>query len=40
MEGWSGVEVDGRDHDALEKAFRPPSDAPHVVVAHVEPKEA
>jgi transketolase len=40
VEGWSGVDVDGRDHDALERAFRPPSVAPHVVVAHVEPKEA
>jgi len=40
VEGWSGVDVDGRDHDALERAFRPPSAAPHVVVAHVEPKEA
>ena len=40
VEGWSGVDVDGRDHDALEHAFRPPSAAPHVVVAHVEPKEA
>ena len=40
VEGWSGVDVDGRDHDALEQAFRPPSAAPHVVVAHVEPKEA
>jgi transketolase len=40
VEGWSGVDVDGRDHDALEQAFGPPSAAPHVVVAHVEPKEA
>jgi transketolase len=39
-EGWSGVDVDGRDHDALERAFRSPAAAPHVVVAHVEPKEA
>ena len=40
VEGWTAVDVDGRDHDALERAFRPPSVAPHVVVAHVEPKEA
>jgi transketolase len=40
VEGWSGVDVDGRDHDALEQALRPPSAAPHVVVAHVDPKEA
>ena len=40
VEGWTGVDVDGRDHDALERAFRPPSATPHVVVAHVEPKEA
>jgi transketolase len=40
VEGWSGVDVDGRDHDALERAFRPPPTAPHVVVARVEPKEA
>jgi transketolase len=40
VEGWSGVDVDGRDPDALEAAFRSSSAAPHVVVAHVEPKEA
>jgi transketolase len=40
VEGWSGVDVDGRDHDALERAFRPPSAVPHAVIAHVEPKEA
>ena len=28
VEGWSAVDVDGRDHDALEHAFRPPSAAP------------
>ena len=40
VEGWTAVDVDGRDHDALERAFRPPSAVPHVVIAHVEPKEA
>ncbi|MFC4948923.1 transketolase [Pseudonocardia sp. GCM10023141] len=40
VEGWSGVDVDGRDHDALERALAEPGDSPHVVVAHVEPKES
>ena len=40
VEGWTAVDVDGRDHDALERAFRPAVGRPHVVVAHVEPKEA
>jgi len=41
VEGWSGVDVDGRDHDALERAFGAGTGAgPHAVIAHVEPKEA
>lgn len=41
MEGWSTVDVDGRDHDALERAFAAaPGDRPHAVIAHVEPKES
>jgi transketolase len=51
VEGWSAVDVriDSRtrrrsfaahDHDALERAFAAPGDSPHVVVAHVEPKES
>ena len=40
VEGWTAVDVEGRDHDALERAFRPPSAVPHAVIAHVEPKEA
>lgn len=36
LEGWSSVRVDGRDHDALERAFRgAPPDRPHVVVAEL-----
>lgn len=39
-EGWSAVTVDGRDHDALYRAFTAPHpDRPHVVVAQVEPRE-
>ncbi len=41
LEGWSAVDVDGRDHDALEAAFGAGTGShPHAVVAHVEPKEA
>jgi transketolase len=41
VEGWSAVDVDGRDHDALERAFTAgPGDRPHVVVAHVERKDS
>ena len=41
VEGWTGVDVDGRDHDAMEHAFAAGTDtAPHVVIAHVGPKEA
>lgn len=36
LEGWSVARVDGRDHDALERAFTVPHDDwPHVVVAEV-----
>ncbi len=39
VEGWSTVTVDGRDHDAIEEALTAPHpDAPHAVVAVVEPK--
>ena len=41
VEGWTGVDVDGRDDDALERAFAAGTGtAPHAVIAHVEPKEA
>src|SRR4051812_36298870 len=33
LEGWSAARVDGRDHDALERAFATPGGRPHVVVA-------
>ncbi|MBB5920890.1 transketolase [Actinoalloteichus hoggarensis] len=40
VEGWSTRDVDGRDHDALERAFTAATDdRPHVVVAHVDPEE-
>jgi transketolase len=36
LEGWTSAHADGRDHDALERAFRARTgDAPHVVVAEV-----
>jgi transketolase len=36
IEGWAGVRVDGRDHDAIEDAFRTDHpDAPLVIVASV-----
>ena len=36
LEGWSAVRVDGRDHDALERAFASPgTNRPLVVVAEV-----
>jgi transketolase len=41
VEGWSVVDVDGRDHDALERAFAAGTgDRPHAVVAHVERKDS
>jgi transketolase len=40
-EGWSGVEVDGRDHAALASAYAAGEpDRPHVVIARVEGKDA
>jgi transketolase len=40
VSGWTAVRVDGRDHDALEKALSAPADGhPHLIVATVEPKE-
>jgi transketolase len=40
-EGWSTVDVDGRDHDALERAFAAGTgDRPHAVIAHVERKDS
>jgi len=37
LEGWSAINGDGRDHDAIESAFSvDPPDRPHVVVARVE----
>ena len=39
VEGWHTVSVDGRDHDALEKALsHRPVGQPNIVVAHVEEK--
>jgi len=39
VEGWEAVSVDGRDHDALEKALsHRPVGRPNVVVAEVEEK--
>ena len=36
LEGWSGVTVSGRDHDALEEAFAAATgDVPHAVVADI-----
>jgi transketolase len=36
LEGWTAVRADGRDHDALERAFRARTgEAPHVVVAEM-----
>ena len=41
IEGWSTVDVDGHDHDQLERAFAAGTgDRPHAVVAHVEQKES
>jgi transketolase len=41
VEGWTAVDVDGRDHDALEKASAAgDGTAPHAVVAHVERKDS
>lgn len=40
LEGWSGDTIDGRDHDAIERALTAPHPGvPHVVVAMVEEKE-
>jgi transketolase len=35
LEGWSSADVDGRDHEALERALTTTGDQPHVVVAEV-----
>jgi transketolase len=35
LEGWSAARVDGRDHDALERALGATGAQPHVVVAEV-----
>jgi transketolase len=36
LEGWSVTRTEGRDHDALERAFdQAPDDRPHLVVAEV-----
>jgi transketolase len=42
VEGWTSADVDGRNRETLRKAFETPvpQHHPHVVVAHVEPKEA
>ena len=36
LEGWSVATVDGRDHDALERALTTIGERPHAVVAEVE----
>jgi transketolase len=39
VNGWGSSDVDGHDHDAIEKALRAyPPDRPHVVVAQTERK--
>lgn len=39
VEGWTSADVDGRDHDAIERAFHSGrDDRPHAVIAHVEPR--
>jgi len=39
VEGWSAVTIDGRDHDAIERALTAPHPGvPHAVVAKVEAK--
>jgi transketolase len=41
VEGWSSVTVDGRNHDAVERALTSPHPGrPHAVVAAVEPEAA
>lgn len=41
VEGWTASDVDGRDHDALRRAFAGGTPGiPHVVVAHVERKDS
>jgi transketolase len=35
LEGWSAATVDGRDHDALERALTTTDERPHAVVAEV-----
>jgi transketolase len=35
LEGWTSATVDGRDHDALERALTATGERPHVVVAEV-----
>lgn len=37
LEGWSAATVNGRDHDALERALTHAVDVPRVVVAEVKP---
>lgn len=40
VEGWSGLTIDGHDHEAIEASFRiHHPDRPHVVVAHVEGRD-
>ncbi len=41
VEGWSTTDVDGRDHNAIERAFAArDGGSPHAVIAHVERKES
>lgn len=41
VNGWTGVDVDGRDHDDIERGLRSHAPGrPHVVVAHVQTKGA
>jgi transketolase len=40
VEGWSSTDVDGRDHNAIGRAFAAGNGVgPHAVIAHVERKE-
>lgn len=39
VEGWATTDVDGRDHEALRRAFTAEHQRPLAVIAHVEPRE-
>ncbi len=39
VEGWATTDVDGRDHEALRRAFTAGHQRPLALIAHVEPRE-